>query len=99
MALARLLTFRSLKSRPLRMFFSPFGIILGVAAILSIGITNQTAMDAITRLFEDTSGKADLVVVSRDQKEDGFSERIFCLDGLYDSQARLATVDCVFLLR
>lgn len=76
MALARLLTFRSLKSRPLRMFFSTFGIILGVAAILSIGITNQTAMDAITRLFEDTSGKADLVVVSRDQKEDGFSERI-----------------------
>ena len=72
--LSRLLTFRSLRSRFLRTSLSTFGIVLGVASILSIGVTNQTAMRSITRLFESTSGKANLIVNSADSSEASFSE-------------------------
>lgn len=74
MSLTQILAFRSLRARPLRMLLSAFGIILGVAAILSIGITNQTALDAVTRLFQDTSGKTDLVVINADSDADGIDE-------------------------
>jgi putative ABC transport system permease protein len=58
------------------MILSTFGIVLGVAAILAIGITNQTALDSVTNLLEDTAGKADLVITSADADEDGFGENI-----------------------
>lgn len=74
MSVTRILTIRSIKARPTRMLLSAFGIILGVAAILGIGITNQTALDSVRLLFEDTSGKADLVVVSAESGAGGFSE-------------------------
>lgn len=76
MSLSRLLTFRSLRARPGRMLLSTFGIVLGVAAILAIGITNQTAMLSVTRLFQETSGKANLIVTSTEADNDGFSEKI-----------------------
>ncbi len=76
MALVRLLTFRSLIARPSRMLLSTFGIVLGVAAILAIGITNQTALNAVSSLFEDTSGKADLVIIHKDSSGEGISERL-----------------------
>ena len=85
--LSRLLTFRSLRTRFLRTFLSTFGIVLGVASILSIGVTNQTAMRAITRLFESTSGKANLVVNSADSSDTSFSEltlsRVKSVSGVY----------------
>ncbi len=74
MRLARLLTLRSLRARPTRWMLSAFGIILGVATILAIGITNRTALTSVTRLFETTSGKAKLVVVAADADDAGFSE-------------------------
>jgi putative ABC transport system permease protein len=77
MSLARLLTFRSMRSRPLRLLLSVFGIVLGVAGILAIGITNQTALEAVTRLFKDTSGKANLVVINADSSASGFSEKAY----------------------
>jgi len=76
MSLTRVLTIRSLKARPTRMLLSTFGIILGVAAILGIGITNQTALDSVRLLFEDTSGKADLMIISSQSDASGFSENI-----------------------
>jgi len=76
MFLTRLLTFRSLRARPARMILSTFGIVLGVAAILAIGITNQTAMLSVTRLFQETSGKANLIITSAEADSDGFSEKI-----------------------
>lgn len=76
MKLARLLTLRSLRTRPLRLMLSLFGIILGVAAILSISITNQTAMMSVNRVFEDTSGKAKLIVTSSEIDARGFAEKI-----------------------
>jgi len=57
------------------MLLSTFGIILGVAAILGIRVTNQNALEAVKQLFENTTGKTDLIVVSTDADESGFSER------------------------
>jgi len=76
MTLLRLLILRSLRSRPLRTLLSGFGIVLGVATILAISITNQTALESVTRLFKDTSGKANLVVSSADAEAGGFSENV-----------------------
>lgn len=76
MSLTRLLIFRSIRARPLRMLLSTFGIVLGVAAILAIGITNQTALDSVTQLFANTSGKSNLIITSADVETGGFSTNI-----------------------
>ena len=76
MKLARLLTLRWLRNRPLRMLLSMFGIVLGVATILAIGITNRTAMLSVTQVFENTSGKANLIVTSADTDARGFDDRV-----------------------
>lgn len=74
MSLNRVLILSSLRARPFRIVLSTFGIMLGVAAILGIGITNQTALSAVKLLFENTAGKTDLMVVSADPEAGGFSE-------------------------
>lgn len=74
MKLLRLLSLRSLTARPLRVLLSTFGIVLGVAAIIAIGVTNQTALASVTLLFENTSGKADLIVASREADGGGIPE-------------------------
>ena len=76
MRLFRLLTLRSMRSRSLRFLLSVFGIVLGVAGMLSIQATNQTALDSILNLFESTSGRAKLIVTSSDADQGGFSESI-----------------------
>jgi len=76
MRLFRLLTLRSMRSRSLRFMLSTFGIILGVAGMLSIQATNQTALNSILNLFETTSGRAKLVVSSANADEGGFSEKL-----------------------
>jgi len=60
----------------MRVLLSAFGIILGVASMLAIGITNLTALDAVTRLFKNTSGNASLIIVSTDSTQRGFPERV-----------------------
>ena len=76
--LTRLLTFRAIKERPLRLLLSMTGIMLGVAGILAISVTNRTALDAISRLFTDTSGKANLVVLP--QSTEGGSIPAYIID-------------------
>jgi putative ABC transport system permease protein len=76
MKLFRLLTLRSVRARPGRLVLILFGIVLGVATILSIGITNRTALESVTRLFEETSGRASLMVVSAESDANGFSQSI-----------------------
>jgi putative ABC transport system permease protein len=76
MKLFQLLSMRTAQTRPTRLLLILFGIILGVATILAIGITNQTALDSVTRLFEDTSGRANLIVISAESDSVGFSDRI-----------------------
>ncbi|MGD8969431.1 MAG: ABC transporter permease, partial [Anaerolineae bacterium] len=69
-----LLAFRSLWTRPSRTLLTLFAIVLGVAVILAISITNLSTLDAIMTLFSEASGKAHLVVTSQDAGERGFPE-------------------------
>lgn len=48
---------------------------IGVAGILAIGITNQAAMDSITNLFEESSGRTDLMI-SPATGDKGFSSLV-----------------------
>lgn len=75
MLLTNLLVLRSLRSRPLRTLLGAFGIVLGVASMLAIGITNLTALDSVTRLFKNTSGNANLIVINSDSTRRGFNDR------------------------
>ena len=76
MLLTRWVTLRSMRSRPLRTLLSMFGIILGVAGLLAIRITNLTALDSLSALFEGTAGKTDLIVTYAGTDADGLPERI-----------------------
>jgi putative ABC transport system permease protein len=58
------------------MILSTFGIVLGVATILAISITNQTALESVKRLFSDTAGKANLIVTTAESDASGLSENI-----------------------
>jgi putative ABC transport system permease protein len=77
-----------MRSRFLRFLLSIFGIVLGVAGMLSIRSTNQTALDAILNLFESTSGRAKLIVTSSEADQNGFSENIL---------KRVSAVDAVLV--
>lgn len=72
----RILTLRSIRARSARFVLSAFGIVLGVAVMLAINVTNKTAMDSIFNLFESTSGKTNLSVTSVTQDSAGFSDQI-----------------------
>ena len=75
--LSRLLTLRSIRARFLRFALSGFGIVIGVAAMLAINVTNQTALASIVELFQNTSGNAKLTVVSSNtESSQGFSEQV-----------------------
>jgi putative ABC transport system permease protein len=69
MLLTRWITLRSLRTRPLRTLLSAFGIILGVAGLLAIQITNLTALQSLSSLFEGTAGKTDLIVSAAEKKK------------------------------
>ena len=55
---------RSWSRRRLRTALTVFGIVLGVASILSINATNRSAYDSIERLFAGTAGRVSLEVRS-----------------------------------
>jgi len=46
----------------MRTFLSTLGIIIGVAGILALGITNQASLKSITEVFEESSGTIDLMI-------------------------------------
>jgi len=71
-----LLAFRSLRARPARTLLTTLGVVLGVAVILAISITNLSTIDSITNLFNETSGKAHLAVISATTSDQGFPEGI-----------------------
>lgn len=57
------LSIRGIQRRPLRTILSMVGIMIGVAGILSLGITNQASINAINQIFEQSSGRIDLSVI------------------------------------
>ena len=72
----RYITIRSIQARSRRYLLSGFGIVIGVATMLSIGIANEAALNSIVTLFESTSGKAQLMVTSINDDNIGFSESL-----------------------
>jgi putative ABC transport system permease protein len=68
------LPLRSLRARPSRTLLTTFGIVLGVAVILAISITNLSTLDSINHLFSAASGNANLVVTSSATSETAFRE-------------------------
>ena len=75
----RLLNLRSMRVRSTRYLLSTFGIVLGVAVILAITVTNQAALGSIVKLFANTSGRSNLVISSANMDGTGFPDRILRL--------------------
>ncbi len=57
------LSIRAIQRRPLRTILSMLGIMIGVAGILALGITNEASIRAITEIFEQSSGRTDLMIL------------------------------------
>jgi putative ABC transport system permease protein len=88
----RLLNLRSMRERSTRYMLSIFGIVLGVAVILAITVTNQAALTSIVKLFANTSGRSNLIVSSANMDGKGFSERILRLTSSNPSVAVAAPI-------
>jgi putative ABC transport system permease protein len=58
------LAFRNLSNRKSRTLLTATGIVLGVAVVLAISITNESTLASIRRIFDEASGRTDLVVTS-----------------------------------
>lgn len=67
------LAFRNLSVRILRTLLTLSGIILGVAVVLAISITNDSTLDSIRTVFNEASGKAHLVITDRNAIPEAFS--------------------------
>ena len=75
--LTNLITFRSIRAHFLRFALSGFGIVLGVAGMLAINVTNQTALGSIQELFQSTAGNAKLTIISASSDtSEGFSQQV-----------------------
>lgn len=70
------LALRSLRARPSRTLLTASGIILGVAVILAISVTNLSALESLKSVFGGASGKAHLVISSSTADGEGFAEDI-----------------------
>jgi putative ABC transport system permease protein len=70
------LALRSLRTRPSRTLLTMSGIILGVAVILAISVTNLSALESLKSVFTGASGKAHLVITSSTTDGEGFGEDV-----------------------
>lgn len=71
-----LFAFRNLRARVIRTLLTMGGIVMGVAVILAIEITNQSILDSIEISFNEASGQAHLTVESASLSDRGFDQRI-----------------------
>jgi putative ABC transport system permease protein len=66
------LALRNLGSRALRTLLTATGIVLGVAVVFAVSITNESTLASIRRIFDGASGRSDLVVTSSSLMGDPF---------------------------
>ncbi len=57
-----ILALRNLRARWVRTILTALGIVVGVAAMVSVNATNNSTLDSITRFFDETAGQSDLIV-------------------------------------
>ncbi len=70
------LSFRNLRVRLTRTLLTVAGIVLGVAVILAIAVTNRSIYSGLEALFADVAGNADLTVRAASDNDEGFDEQI-----------------------
>lgn len=66
------LPLRNLRSRILRTLLTLSGILIGVAVILAIAIVNESTLASVESVFNEASGKAQLVVNAASAADAGF---------------------------
>src|SRR5688572_2347847 len=71
-----LLSLRNMRARWMRTLLTCLGIILGVAVILAIAIANESTLHSIRNVFNEASGKANLLVLSSSADCGGFDQSI-----------------------
>ncbi len=57
-----ILALRNLRARWVRTILTALGIVVGVAAMVSINVANNSTLNSITRFFDETAGQSDLIV-------------------------------------
>jgi putative ABC transport system permease protein len=68
------LALRNLRSRPIRTVLTALGIMLGVAVVLAVSITNDSTLASIRHIFDEAAGRADLVVISSGAIGESFTD-------------------------
>ena len=53
---------RNLAARKTRTILTTLGIVVGVAVILAVSITNESTLSSINTIFDEASGLAHLVI-------------------------------------
>lgn len=89
------LALRNMGTRRGRTALTVVGIILGVAVVLAIQITNQTTLDSLRQVFDRATGQANLVVVPLDENGEAMSmgllERVENAEGVVVAAPSLHT--------
>ncbi|MDQ7030838.1 MAG: ABC transporter permease [Ardenticatenia bacterium] len=70
------LALRNMSIRLVRTLLTALGIVIGVAVILAVDVTNATTLASIRNLFDETSGRASLLVEPAATGSQGFDERV-----------------------
>lgn len=70
------LTLRNMATRVTRTMLTALGIVIGVAVILAVDVTNATTLASIRNLFNETSGRASLLVEPSAASSAGFKESV-----------------------
>ena len=81
-----ILSLRNMRARWMRTALTCLGIVLGVAVILAISVTNDSTLASIRSVFDEASGKSNLLIQSSSADGGGFDEsilaRVQSLDGV-----------------
>jgi ABC-type lipoprotein release transport system permease subunit len=74
---------RNLRSRRGRTLLTLLGIVLGVAVVLAIQVTNQSTLDSLRQVFDQATGQASLVVVPTNEGAERLDEGVIYQAGRY----------------
>ena len=73
------LALRNMRTRLGRTLLTMAGIVLGVAVVLAIQVTNQSTLDSIRRMFDRAAGQAHLLVIPTSQGGEALNESLLPL--------------------
>jgi len=65
------LAFRNIQARKLRTLLTCTGILLGVAVILAISMTNQSTIVSLENVFNEAAGKSNIIITPYDENSSG----------------------------